>query len=162
MNHSPLRTLRSIAFFFALGLSIIWAPASHARTSIIDDAGTTTLEPTVRLRFQSAAPPRGGANNQMVGQTTVRVHLNLAPWLKRSGRIYLALPAQPPGPLTAIWTAEGRLASGQAHSGNRTLIYAGPITTPYLEDVLRFQFMVDGALVRRPFPVTFRFEFDED
>ena len=162
MNHSALPPVRSRTFFFALLLSIIWAPASDARTTIIDDSGTTTLEPTVRLRWKSVAPPRSGANNQMVGLTTVRVHLNVLRWLKRSGRIYLALPAQPPGPLTATWTAEGRLAAGQVHSGTRTLIYSGPITAPFLDDVLRFRFTVDGSVVRRPFPVTFRFEFDED
>ena len=162
MKHVASQPSRSIAFFFALALSIIWTPSSYARTTVIDDSGTTTLEPTVRLRWKSVAPPRSGTNNQMVGLTTVRVHLNVLPWLKRSGRIYLALPAQPPGPLTATWTAEGRLAAGQAHSGTRTLIYSGPITAPFLEDVLRFQFAVDGSLVRRPFQVTFRFEFDED
>jgi len=162
MKRSHWQLSRSIAFFFALALSIIWAPSSDARTTVIDDSGTTTLEPTVRLRWSSVAPPRRGANNQMVGLTTVRVHLNLLPWLKRSGRIYLALPAQPPGPLTATWTAAGRLAAGQAHSGTRTLLYSGPVTAPFLDDVLRFQFAVDGSVVRRPFPVTFRFEFDED
>lgn len=152
----------SSAFFFALALSIIWAAPCAARTTVIDDSGTTTLEPTVRLRWKSTAPPRSGRNNAMVGITTVRVHLNLTPWMKRSGRIYLALPAQPPGPLTATWTSEGRLASGEAHSGTRTLLYAGPVTAPFLDEVMRFQFALDGSLVRRPFPVTFRFEFDED
>jgi hypothetical protein len=42
------------------------------------------------------------------------------------------------------------------------MIYAGPITTPFMEDLVKFQFAVDGTLVRRPFPVTFNFEMDED
>jgi hypothetical protein len=42
------------------------------------------------------------------------------------------------------------------------LVYAGPITMPFLEDVLRFQFAVDATLTRRPFPVNFNFEIDED
>ena len=162
MNHASSNLLRSRAFFFALALSIIWASPSQARTTTIDDSGTTALEPSVRLRWKSVAPPRGAADNLMVGVTTVRVHLNLLPWLKRSGRIYLTLPAQPPGPLVATWTTQGRLAAGQVRSGSRTLLYSGPITAPLLEDVLQFQFTVDGSLVRRPFPVTFRFEFDED
>ena len=41
------------------------------------------------------------------------------------------------------------------------LIYAGPITTPFMEDVLKFQFSVSGSLVRRAFPVTFHFEMDD-
>ena len=51
---------------------------------------------------------------------------------------------------------------GQLQSGNRVLVYSGPITTPFMEDVLKFQFSVNGALMRRTFPVTFHFEMDED
>ena len=162
MNRTAHRPSLPSAFFFALALSIIWASPSLARTTTIDDSGTIALEPAVSLRWQSVAPPRGGTNNTMVGATTLRVRLNVLPWLKRSGRIFLTLPAQPPGPLRATWTSEGRLAAGTVRSGSRTLIYSGPITSPVLEDVLRFQFSLDGSLVRRPFPVTLRFEFDED
>ena len=51
---------------------------------------------------------------------------------------------------------------GQVHSGNRVLVYAGPIGTPFMEDVMKFQFSVDGALVQRSVPVTFHFEMDEE
>ena len=83
-------------------------------------------------------------------------------WLRRSGRIYLDLPAQQPGPITTSWITQGRFLPGQVHSGNRVLIYAGPIATPFLEDVMKFQFSVDGTLLPRPTPVTFHFEMDED
>ena len=149
-------------FFLALALGIIWAGAAQAKTITIDDSGTTALEPSVRLRWQSATPPRSGTDNRMVGTTTLRVRINVTPWLKRSGRIYLALPAQPPGPIGASWVAQGRFLSGQVRSGNRMLVYAGPITSPFMDDVLQFQFTVDGTLIRRTFPVTFHFEMDED
>jgi hypothetical protein len=51
---------------------------------------------------------------------------------------------------------------GQVRSGNRVLVYAGPITAPFMEDVFRFQFSVDGRLLPRPMPVTYHFEMDED
>ena len=149
-------------FFLAPLLAIIWTPAALARTTPIDDSATQALEPLVSLRWQNASPPRGARNTTMVGRTTLRVRLNVLPWLHRQGRIYLALPAQPPGPLTASWTTQGRLGAGQVASGNRVLLYAGPITAPVLEDVVAFQFSVDGRLVSRPFPVSFRFEMDED
>ncbi len=149
-------------FFLALALGIIWAGAVQAKTITIDDSGTTALEPSVNLRWKSATPPHSGADNRMVGTTTIRVRINVMPWLKRSGRIYLALPAQPPGPIGASWVAQGRFLPGQVQSGNRMLVYAGPITSPFLEDVLTFQFTVDGTLIRRAFPVTFHFEMDED
>ena len=149
-------------FFLALALTIIWASAEQAKTTLIDDSGTTALEPSVSMRWKSAAPSRSGTNNLMLGTTTIRLRLNVMPWLKRSGRIYLSLPAQQPGPMNASWTAQGRLLSGQVRSGNRVLVYSGPITTPFMEDVLKLQFTVDGTLMRHPFPVTVHFEMDEE
>jgi len=155
-------TIGRPAFFLALALGIFWAAAAQAKTITIDDSGTTALEPSVSLRWRSATPPRSGVDNLMVGSTTIRVRINVMPWLRRSGRIYLSLPAQQPGPIGASWVAQGRFLPGQVQSGNRMLIYAGPITTPFMEDVLKFQFTVDGTLIRRAFPVSFHFEMDED
>jgi hypothetical protein len=149
-------------FFLALTFGIIWPATAPAKTTTIDDSGTQALDPAVSLRWRSVTPPRSGADNLMIGATTIRVRLNVMPWLHRSGRIYLSLPTQPPGPIGASWTAQQRLYSGQVRSGSRVLVYAGPITTPFIEDVLRFQFTVDATQMRRPFPVNFHFEMDED
>lgn len=150
------------AFFLACVLSIIWTSPAQAKTITIDDSGTQALEPSVSLRWKTAAPPRSGTDNLMVGTTTVRVRINVTPWLRRSGRIYLNLPAQQPGPISASWITQGRFLPGQLQSGNRMLVYAGPIATPFMEDVLKFQFTVDGTLIRRTVPVNFHFEMDED
>ena len=150
------------AFFLTLALSIIWTFAAQAKTITIDDSGTQALEPTVALRWKTATPSRSPASNLMVGTTTLRVRLNVAPWWRRSGRIYLNLPVQMPGPITASWIAQGRFLPGAVRSGNRMLLYAGPISTPVLEDVLKLQFSVDGTLIRRAFPVTFHFEMEEN
>lgn len=148
-------------FFLSLAFAIIWGAAAHAKSIELDDSGTEALDPVVSMHWQSAAPPRSGSDDVLVGTTTIRVRINVMAWLKRSGRIYLALPAQPPGLLRASWVAQGRFLSGQITSGNRVLVYAGPITTPFLEDVLKFRFSVDGRLVRRAFPVSLHFEMDE-
>lgn len=153
---------RPSTFFLVLAFSIIWSAAARAKTTTIDDSGTTALEPFVSLRWKNVAPPRGGVDNSMIGTLTTQVRLNVMPWLKRSGRIYLSLPAQQPGPMTLSWVAQARFRSGQLRSGNRILLYSGPITSPFMEDIFKFQFTVDGTLVRRPFPVTFHFEMDED
>jgi len=157
-----VRGSRRATFFLACTLSIIWPAAARAKTTTIDDSGTQAIEPAVSLRWKSATPSRSGADNLMVGTTTIRVRINLTPWLHRAGRIYLNLPAQQPGPLNASWTTQGRLLPGQVHSGNRMLVYSGPIAAPFMEDVLTFQFSVDGTLIRRTFPLTFRFEMDEE
>jgi hypothetical protein len=150
------------AFFLACLLSIIWTPAAQAKTTTIDDSGTQALEPSVSMRWQTPTPSRQGGGNLLVGTTTLRVRLNVTPWLRRSGRIYLDLPAQQPGPITTSWVTQGRFMPGQLHSGNRVLIYSGPISTPFLEDVMKFQFSLDGSLISRAIPVTFHFEMDED
>jgi hypothetical protein len=159
---APCRAKSVSAFFLACALSIIWPPAAHAKTTTIDDSGTQALEPSVSMRWKTPTPSRSSGGNLMVGTTTLRVRLNVTPWLRRTGRIYLDLPAQQPGAISTSWITQGRFMPGQVHSGNRVLIYAGPISTPFLEDVMKFQFSVDGSLLPRPMPVTFHFEMDED
>jgi hypothetical protein len=149
-------------FFLPLALSIIWISSASAKTTRLDDSGTQAVEPVVNMRWQSVVPQRSAAGNVLTGVTTVRVRVNVAPWLRRSGRIYLALPAQQPGPIAAAWSTRGRFLPGQLISGNRALVYAGPITTALMEDVLQFQFRIDGSLMRRPYPVSFHFEIDEE
>jgi hypothetical protein len=153
---------RGPSFFLALALTIIWGAAAQAKPVTIDDSGTTALQPSVSMRWKTASPSRSGGGNAMVGTVTVRARLNVMPWLRHSGRIYLSLPAQQPGPLGLSWLTQGRLLPGQLQSGGRVLVYAGPITTPFLEDTLTFQFTLDGSLMRRPVPVTYHFEMDED
>jgi predicted small secreted protein len=149
-------------FFLALALAIIWPSSVPAKSITLDDSGTQALEPSVSMRWKTAAPGRSPGANLLIGTTTIRVRINLMPWLKHSGRIYLSLPAQQPGPISASWVTQGRLLAGQLQSGNRVLVYSGPITTPFMEDVLKFQFSVDAALIGRPYPVSFHFELDED
>jgi hypothetical protein len=148
-------------FFFALILSIIAGTALEAKSITIDDSGTQSLEPSVRMRWQSATPARSAADDVMIGTTTVRVRINVTPWLKRAGRIYLSLPAQEPGPIRLSWSTQGRFLPGQVQSGNRVLVYAGPITTPFMEDTLTLQFVLSGTLLRRAVPVAYHFEMDE-
>jgi hypothetical protein len=153
---------RIARFFLALSFAIIWQTPAQAKSIVLDDSGTQALEPGVAMRWKNAAPSRAGGPNLLVGAATIRVRINVMSWVKRTGRIYLSLPAQQPGPISISWTsAEGRLQSGQIQSGNRMLVYSGPITTGFLEDVLRFQFTVDAALIGRPCPVSFHFELDE-
>jgi hypothetical protein len=155
-------TRAASAFFLACALSIIWPSDLHARTTTVDDSGSQALEPSVSMHWKSAAPSRSAAGNLMIGSTTIRVRINVLPWLRRTGRIYLALPAQQPGPIELAWTTQGRLMPGRIQSGSRVLVYAGPITSAFMEDTLTFQFTVNGALMRRAVPVTYHFEIDED
>lgn len=146
-----------------LSFCIIWLAAvpAFAKTSVVDDSGTLPYNAALAMRWQQLAP-RGAFSNQMVGTLQLRVRLNVAPWLHHSGRIYLVLPAQQPGAMSASWTTQGRLLPGQLASGSRTLVYAGPITTAFIEDMVQLTITVDGRRMLQSYPVNFRFEIDED
>lgn len=132
-----------------------------ARTTVIDDSGTLPHDASLALRWQQLVP-RGLVNNQMIGTLALHVKLNVTPWLHRTGRIYLVLPAQQPGALTASWTTQGRLMPGQVVTGQRTLVYAGPITTPFLEDMVQLTLSVDGRRLSQGYQINFHFEMDEE
>lgn len=137
------------------------ASAVAAATMPIDDTGTVTVQPTMNLRWQELSP-RQRRGDLMEGMTQLRVRLNVKPWLGRSGRIYMVLPAQLPGDMTATWTTTGRLLPGRVQSGSRTLVYSGAITAPVLEDTLMLSLAVDGKQMRQTYNLLFRFEIDED
>jgi len=146
-----------------LAFCIIWLIAlpAFAKTTVIDDSGTLPYNAAFAMRWQEFAP-RGAAGNLMVGSLQLRVRLTVAPFLRHTGRIYLVLPAQQPGGMSASWTTQGRLLPGQVNSGGRTLVYAGPITTPFIEDTVQLTITVDGRRMLQTYPVNFRFEIDED
>lgn len=142
---------------------IIWLAVVpvEARTTVIDDSATLPYNAALALHWQQLEP-RGHVNNLMVGTLQLRVRLNVAPWLKRSGRIYLVLPAQQPGGMTASWTTHGRLLPGHLTAGSRTLVYSGLVTTPFIEDVVQLTLTVDARRMGQAYPVNFRFEMDDD
>jgi hypothetical protein len=90
------------------------------------------------------------------------VRLNTAPWLNKSGRIYMALAEQTIGTVTAEWSTQGRLLPGSLVSGNRTLVYSGPIRTPLLEDTIALRISADGRRLVSPQRLQFYFEIDVD
>jgi hypothetical protein len=142
---------------------IIWLVAvpALAKTTLIDDSGTLPNNAALNMHWQQLSP-RGPDANTMVGTLGLRVKLNVAPWQKRTGKIYLALPAQAPGPMTVTWITQGRLLPGRVVSGGRTLVYAGPISTPFIEDMVQLTISVDGRRLQQLYHINFRFEMDED
>ncbi len=147
-----------------LAFCIIWLAAApaFAKTTLIDDSGTLPYNAALALRWQQLQPRAGQVNNQMTGTLQLRVRLNVSSWLRHTGHIYLVLPAQQPGAMVASWTTQGRLLPGQVAAGGRTLVYAGPITAPFLEDVVQLTVTVDGRRMLQSYQVNFRFEMDED
>lgn len=154
---------RSIAIIFRLWALlmplVVLQPSCIAATFRVDDSASLPGEAATTMRWKSLAPSRT-AGNLVDGATIVTVRLNLAPWLNRDGKIYLVLPSLPIGQVTAAWTSQGRLLPGELISGNRTLVYTGPIRASVLEDTLALKLQTDGRRLGSPQRLQFHFEID--
>lgn len=143
----------------AAGLAV--AAAAGAATYRVDDSATIPFDSAAPLKWRHVAPSRGG-DNTVEGSARVQVRLNLAPWLKRSGRVYLVLPEQPLGQVKVAWTTQGRLLPGQMVSGQRVLVYAGPIASPMIDETMVLQIATDGTRLGSSHRLNFHFEIDVD
>lgn len=130
-----------------------------ATTYPIDDSASLPGEAQTQMRWRSFGPSRRNADI-VDGSTVVTLRLNTARWLHHVGRIYMVLPAQPQGSVSVEWTTQGRLLPGALMSGDRTLVYAGPITTTMLEDTIRVQVHTDGRRLFTAQRLQFHFEID--
>jgi len=154
--------LRIALSAWLVALQLFVAASAGAAGQLVDDSGTLPYDAMFRLTWRTPAPHVGAADNALIGTTQLRVHLNVAPWLRHSGRIYLVLPVQPPGDLLVSWTTQGHLMPGTLRPGSRALVYAGRITTPYLEDQVLLSIALDAARLQQLTRVNFHFEIDED
>ena len=147
-----------------VALAILSASAGAlglAATYQIDDTGTASADPTVAMRWEELSPRRR-TSQLLTGTTLVRVHLNLLPWVGRSARIFLVLPAQEPLGLAAAWTTQGRLLPGSVTTGSRTLVYGGRIGMAVMEDTLHLNLTVNGTSLRHQTTLHFHFELDDN
>jgi hypothetical protein len=133
-------------------------PAAAA-TYKVDDSASQVLGNNVRMKWDSVVP-QAGRRSTVSGEITVLVRLDVTQWQGRQGRIYMTLPAQPAGQVTATWTTQGRLLPGVLRAGERTLVYTGPIQAGLVEDTLRLLIQADGRKLVRPEQLIFSFEID--
>jgi hypothetical protein len=146
----------------ALALVVAIAfPAAATTTYRVDDSLTLPNESNQAMKWRSLAPSRA-AGNFVDGTSVITIRLNTSPWLNRTGKIYMGLPEQPIGPVTAEWTTQGRLLPGQLISGNRTLVYAGPIKAAMIEDTIALKISADGRRLVSAQRLQFYFEIDVD
>jgi hypothetical protein len=145
-----------------LGLFLATAGVrAGAATFRVDDSLTLPNEISMPMNWRSLAPGRE-AGHAVEGASVLTIRLNLAPWLGKTGKVYLALPEQPVGQVIAEWTTQGRLLPGQLASGNRTLVFAGPIRAGLLEDTIVLRLQADGRRLAAPQRLQFYFEIDVD
>jgi hypothetical protein len=137
------------------------AACAHAATFRVDDSLSLPNEATTTMKWRSLAPNRV-LGNALEGSNIVTVRLNLAPWMNRTGKIFMVLPEQPIGTVTAEWTTQGKLLPGTLQSGNRTLVFSGPIRTALLEDTILLRLTADGRRLVTQQRLQFYFEIDLD
>lgn len=124
----------------------------------LDDSASQVLSGLVRMKWEHPAP---GAGDALVGQVTVLVRIDTSAQQGRSGRIFHVLKGQAT-PVEASWTTRGVLLPGQVKDGERTLVYAGPITSPMMEDTFVLTIRADANLLSKPEQLEFHFEFEGD
>lgn len=149
---------RALALLLLLAALVAPLPAM-AQAQRVDDSASQVLSPLVRMKWEDLAP---GGSNDLVGQVTVLVRLDVAPWRGRNARIYHVLAPQPQGRVFASWTTRGVLLAGAVRDGERTLVYSGPITTDMLEDTFVMQLRADGNQMVRPEQLEFSFEIEAE
>ena len=140
---------------------LMLAMPSTAATFRVDDSTTIPNESNVTMRWKSVNPNRM-TGNAVQAEFLITMRLNVAPWLNKSGKIYMALPQQPIGAVNVTWTTQGRLLPGKLISGERTLVYAGPIRSSFLEDTFDVSVETDGKRLASPQRLQFHFEIDLD
>lgn len=138
----------------------VHAAQAQARAYKVDDSASQVLDRMVAMEWDSAAPGPDPASHNVSGSVTVLVRLDVAPWRGRNGRIYMSLPLQPNGPITATWRTRGPLLPGSLRAGERRLVYTGPIDTPLIEDILQLQLQADGRRLGRNEQLDFSFEIE--
>jgi hypothetical protein len=127
----------------ALLLLAAAAPA-RAETFRLDDSMSVVTPPAAEWEWM----PFGarGANTQLQMNVRVLVRIDTRAWVGRTGRIYMVLPLDPGGSVTATWESRGPLAPGQLVSGERALVHSGVIATPSIEDTLAVRLTTDARL----------------
>lgn len=132
--------------------------ATRLSSAIIDDSATVVLDSTPAMNWRSVTPK--SRDNAIVGRTRVNVRLATAPWIGKSGKIYMVLPAETTGSAKIAWRGQGLLLDGQLAPGGRTLVYSGVIREKRMEDVLDVQIEADGVRLRDTQQLRFHFEID--
>lgn len=134
------------------------APPAHAGWSSypVDDSMSRTVPANVELRWRDAVPGRD--TQHLLGAVfALQARLDVAAWVGRTARVYMAMPVTPQSTLSIQWAGSGTLSSGRLSGGQRHLVYQGVIPGPVLEDLLRVEVLADSRDAVQPRTVQFNF-----
>jgi hypothetical protein len=142
----------------ALATCACWT--SGLAATRVDDTGTVVSTPSAQMRWRAFVPGRA-ADHTVETQLSVALRLDLSPWSGKNIRLYHRLaPDTNNEVFTATWTTQGRLLPGTMRSGERVLVYSGPVTSRTLEESILLVITADGRRVARPQALQFFFEVD--
>lgn len=130
-----------------------------ARVFPVDDSQSQVLGGSVPMQWQHFFP-RQGQPDYLIGQISVRVHLNVARWQGQQAKIYQVLPTYNNGPFYVAWRGQGQLLNGNMRDGERVLVYQGLIGQASIEDTLLLQITAEGERLSRAQPLQFKFEIE--
>jgi hypothetical protein len=140
---------------------LVATSATRAETHRVDDSRSQVLGTSLRLK-PIGPLAHGNRMNIVTGTIDVIVRLDVSRWKARKGRIYMTLPDQSAGSVTATWTTRGQLLPGAVRNGGRTLVYAGLVGSDMLEDTLRLTLQGDERHMPFDKQLAFGFEIDLD
>jgi len=153
-----LNSALMVAVAGVLVFAISTSSNGKSMPTLIDDSATVVLDGTPTMNWRSVTPK--SRDNAIVGRTRVNVKLATTPWLGKSGRIYMVLPAESTGSIKIAWRGNGLLLDGQLVPGGRTLVYSGTIREKRMEDVLDVRIEADGVRLSNVQQLRFHFEID--
>jgi hypothetical protein len=151
--------MKLIRCLFSLMVLLSAMGMANAATFLLDDSQSQVLDPQVSLQWRSISPAKG--DHQVMGQTRVHIKLDTRNWVGQQVRIFMALPAQPSSTVQANWTVQNQtLQAGQLISGQRSLVWAGVVRQPMLDDVMTVVVQTDGRFLAAVQQLRFYFEVD--
>ena len=153
--------MRAVAASIALLLTMAGGHAQTPGTVRLDDTASHVVPPDTRMRW---LPLTSDANGLAMVEAWVRVNVRIdtRAWAGRNGRVYMVLPRDEASSIEARWTTQGRLLAGRVVSGERALVYGGPLPGPTLDDQITVRLRSGADWQGDSRRLHFHFELDTD
>ena len=139
----------------------LMAASAWANPHRLDDSLSHTVPPNVQMQWLPLTPGQSFAGG-MEAWLRVNIRIDTRNWVGRSGRVYMVLPRDQASNVEAVWTTQGRLQPGRLVSGERTLVFAGQISSPTLEDQFQVRLRSNADWTSNSRRLNFHFELDAD
>jgi hypothetical protein len=137
------------------GLECAWP-----RPFPVDDSLSQVLDTNVRMQWESVAPGRG-RSAMSSGRPRYRAPRRIA--VAGTQRTHFHAAAGPAGRLRSRRVDHaGPLQPGMLRSGERALVFAGPVRPNCIEDTLVIRITTDGERLERDESLEFSFEIEVD